>query len=231
MRKTVLYSRNFSCFIPRLGAFSTSRCSWRVLRRRPLPRPELTPDRAACRAAGAVSLRSTPPFTSFAFAHLRSGPPSYDAEGGTGSGHPATFALTGSISGINRKSVSSLGKKGRLRTKSAIFDSSLDQKGETTITWTADRRGPERLLLPFRRGPGRHKATPACATRTRPIASQAPPSRGWHVALCRPVPLLPTHTAVWAACRAAGAVSAGGKNRPLTKPSAFFSVKEGVATG
>ena len=41
--------------------------------------------RAACRAAGAVSLRSTPPFTPFAFAHVRSGPPSYDAEGGTGS--------------------------------------------------------------------------------------------------------------------------------------------------
>ena len=66
---------------------------------------------AACRAAGAVSLRSTPPFTSFAFAHLRSGPPSYDAEGGTGSGHPATFALTGSISEPNMKSVSSLGQK------------------------------------------------------------------------------------------------------------------------
>ena len=135
-----------------------------------------------------------------------------------------SLVLTGKVSVVSVK-------KGRLRTKSGIFDSSLGKKGETTITWTADRRGPERLLLPFRRGPGRHKATPACATRTRPIASQAPPSRGWHVALCRPVPLLPTHTAVWAACRAAGAVSAGGKNRPLTKPSAFFSVKEGVATG
>ena len=31
--------------------------------------------RAACRAAGAVSLRSTPPFTPFAFAHVRSGSP------------------------------------------------------------------------------------------------------------------------------------------------------------
>ena len=49
--------------------------------------------RAACRAAEAVSLRSTPPFTPFAGAHLRSGPPSYDAEGGTGSGYPATSAL------------------------------------------------------------------------------------------------------------------------------------------
>ena len=37
--------------------------------------PELTPDRAACRAAGAVSLCSTPPFTPFADAHIRSGPP------------------------------------------------------------------------------------------------------------------------------------------------------------
>ena len=32
-------------------------------------------------------------------------------------------------------------------------------------------------------------ATPACAIRTRPIASQAPPSRGWHVALHHPAPL------------------------------------------
>ena len=47
--------------------------------------PALLP-RAACRAAGAVSLRSTPPFTAV------HGPPSYDAEGGTGSGHPATSA-------------------------------------------------------------------------------------------------------------------------------------------
>ena len=38
-------------------------------------------------------------------------PPSYDAEGGTGSGHPATSALTGSISGIDRASVPSLGQK------------------------------------------------------------------------------------------------------------------------
>ena len=74
--------------------------------------PPLSPSRAACRAAGAVSLRSTPPFTPFADAHIRSGPPSYDAEGGTGSGHPATSALTGSISGIDRASVPSLGKKG-----------------------------------------------------------------------------------------------------------------------
>ncbi len=36
-------------------------------------------------------------------------------------------------------------------------------------------------------------ATPACATRTRPIASQAPPSRGWHVALYRPSSLAPSH--------------------------------------
>ena len=36
-------------------------------------------------------------------------------------------------------------------------------------------------------------ATPACATRTRPIASQAPPSRGWHVALYRPGALAPSH--------------------------------------
>jgi len=86
--------------------------------------PEFTPDRAACRAAGAVSLRSTPPFTPFAGAHIRSGPPSYDAEGGTGSGHPATSALTGSISGIDREGgVPSLG-----------------QKGETTNTQTTDFR-------------------------------------------------------------------------------------------
>ena len=76
--------------------------------------PPSHPVWAVCRAAGAVSLRSTPPFTPFAFAHIRSGPPSYDAEGGTGSGHPATSAL----------------------------------------------------------------------------ASQAPPSRGWHVASCRPGLLL-----------------------------------------
>ena len=139
--------------------------------------PELTPDRAACRAAGAVSLRSTPPFTPFAFAHLRSGPPSYDAEGGTGSGHPATFALTGSISGINRKSVSSLGKK-----------------GETTITWTADRRGPGRLLLPFRRGPGRPRRPPPArpvqgpSLRRHPLAGGgmspcAAPSRSYPLTL------------------------------------------------
>ena len=36
---------------------------------------------------------------------------------------------------------------------------------------------------------GAAPATPACAIRTRPIASQAPPSRGWHVALHHPVPL------------------------------------------
>ena len=69
---------------------------WHVASCRSAPLlPTSSANRAACRAAGAVSLRSTPPFTPFAFAHIRSGPPSYDAEGGTGSGHPATSALAG----------------------------------------------------------------------------------------------------------------------------------------
>ena len=73
---------------------------WHVASCRPSPLlPASSAYRAACRAARAVSLCSTPPFTPFAGAHIRSGPPSYDAEGGTGSGHPATSALTGHVRG------------------------------------------------------------------------------------------------------------------------------------
>ena len=100
-----------------------------------LPSMPASPGRAACRAAappyssraralpvllvagcvpgGRSRLAALDPTVhSVRFAHLRSGPPSYDAEGGTGAGHPATSAITGSISEPNMKSVSSLGQKG-----------------------------------------------------------------------------------------------------------------------
>ena len=44
-------------------------------------------------------------------------------------------------------------------------------------------------------GPGRHRRPPPALPHTA-FTSQAPPSRGWHVASCRPVPLRPFALAI-----------------------------------
>ena len=101
--------------------------------------------------------------------------------------------LTGKVSVVSVK-------KGRPLTKSGFFDSSLGQKGETTITQTADRRGPERLLLPFRSGPERHRRPPPARPAQGPSLRRHPLAGGGmspHAAPARsssaPVPLRLRH--------------------------------------
>ena len=131
--------------------------------------PELTPDRAACRAAlprpfrrgpGRHRLRAgrpepsryarphrslrslsltfvpVPPLTMPRVARAPAIPPP--------SPLPAlSLVLTGKVSVVSVK-------KGRLRTKSGIFDSSLGKKGETTIIQTTCRKGRRGSPVPFR---------------------------------------------------------------------------------
>ena len=54
-----------------------------------------------------------------------------------------SLVLTGKVSVVSVK-------KGRLRTKSGIFDSSLGKKGETTIIQTTCRKGRRGSPVPFR---------------------------------------------------------------------------------